>query len=441
MSRRHVIVGSGIAALSAAEAIRQAEPRATITVVGMEPAGFYSRPGLAYYLTEELPAQQLALRTEQELAALRLERIVGRATSLVPARHLLYLEDGRALRYDRLLLATGAASIPPDFPGAGLEGVMHLDGLADAEGLVQRIGSTRAAVVVGGGSTALELVEGFAARGLETHYLMRGERYWAKVLDRVESAIVEARLLAGGVHLYRHTGIREVLGQDGRVAGVSTTTGHHLPAEIVAVAVGVRPRLALAQGAGLTLDRGIVTSECLETSAADVYAAGDVAQVYDPVTRTAQLDTLWASAQAQGRIAGLNMAGLRLAYRTRPALNVTRLGGITTTIVGTVGAGDDPDLLTLTRGQSERWLTDPEAWSVGGARRGQRLRVVVSGRAIVGAVIMGDQALSTPLAHLIGEQVDISALRPALGAEPEAALDLLLDFCHAHVRDRTASHG
>lgn len=441
MSRRHVLVGSGIAALSAAEAIRQAEPRASITVVGMEPAGFYSRPGLAYYLTEELPAPQLALRTERELAALRLERIVGRATSLVPARHLLYLEDGRALRYDRLLLATGAASIPPDFPGAGLEGVMHLDGLADAEGLVRRMGPARAAVVVGGGSTALELVEGFAARGLDTHYLLRGERYWAKVLDRVESAIVEARLLAGGVHLHRHTGIREVLGQDGRVAGVSTTTGRHLPAEIVAVAVGVRPRLALAQGAGLTLDRGIVTSECLETSAEDVYAAGDVAQVYDPVTRTAQLDTLWASAQAQGRIAGLNMAGLRLAYRTRPALNVTRLGGIATTIVGTVGASDDPDLLTLTRGQSERWLTDPEAWSVGGARRGHRLRVVVSGRAIVGAVIMGDQALSTPLAHLIGEQVDISALRPALDAEPEAALDLLLDFCHAHVRDRTASHG
>ncbi len=94
MSRRHVLVGSGIAALSAAEAIRQAEPRASITVVGMEPAGFYSRPGLAYYLTEELPAPQLALRTERELAALRLERIVGRATSLVPARHLLYLEDG-----------------------------------------------------------------------------------------------------------------------------------------------------------------------------------------------------------------------------------------------------------------------------------------------------------------------------------------------------------
>jgi len=113
---------------------------------------------------------------------------------------------------------------------------------------------------------------------------------------------------------------------------------------------------------------------------------------------------------------------------------------VTATIIGAVGAGNDPDLLTLTRGQSERWVVGEDAWQVRGARRGDRLRVVVSGRTIVGAVVMGDQSVSHALAHLIGEEVDISALRPVLEAEPDHALDLLLAFCAAHVGDHAAAH-
>jgi NADPH-dependent 2,4-dienoyl-CoA reductase/sulfur reductase-like enzyme len=214
----------------------------------------------------------------------------------------------------------------------------------------------------------------------------------------------------------------------------------HIPCDILAVAIGIRPRLELAVNAGLQTDRGILTTEYLETSAPDIYAAGDVAQVYDPVLQRAQLDTLWTSAEQHGRIAGMNMSGTRVALRKRVPINVTKVGGITVTIVGAVGGTEDPDLLTLTRGQSERWMTDPDAWSIGGARHGDRLRVIVSGRAIVGAVLMGDQRLSKTLAHLIGEEVDISPLRPALDASPEDAMDILLDFCNAHVNDHAARH-
>jgi NAD(P)H-nitrite reductase large subunit len=106
-----------------------------------------------------------------------------------------------------------------------------------------------------------------------------------------------------------------------------------------------------------------------------------------------------------------------------------------------VGEGDDPDLLTLTRGQSERWTRGAEAWSVSGARVRDRLRVMVSGRAIVGAVVMGDQRVSPALAHLVGEAVNISELRPALEADPGRAMDLLIAFCDHHVNDHAALHG
>jgi NAD(P)H-nitrite reductase large subunit len=359
-----------------------------------------------------------------------------------PANQWVVLDGGDRVGYDRLLLATGASSIAPTFPGASLRGVLRLDAWDDARELLAIARPGRVAVVAGGGSTALELVEGLHARGVDVHYFMRGERYWSRVLDAVESAMVEARLIAGGVRLHRHASIRAVTGDArGAVAGVDLADGSHLPCDIVAVAVGVRPNVGLAREAGIATDRGILTSEFMETSAPGVFAAGDAAQVHDPVTRRSELDTLWASAQSQGAIAGMNMAGQRVPHRKRPPINVTRLGGITATIVGSVGgAGEDPDLLTLTRGQSERWARGEGSWTVGGARAGDRLRVVVSGRAIVGAVVMGDQALSRPLAHLIGEAVDISALRPALDAAPDRAMDILLDFCARHVGDRAASH-
>ncbi|MBP6443460.1 MAG: FAD-dependent oxidoreductase [Gemmatimonadales bacterium] len=436
----HVLVGSGIAALSAAEAIRSADPRARITMVSLEDAPFYSRPGLAYLLTNELPEAALEIRSAAELAALRLERVTGMASRIDTGERRLVLQDGRRIGYDRLLIATGASSMPPDFPGAALDGVVQVDGLSEARDFVARSRRASTAIVVGGGSTALELVDGLHARGVTTHYLLRGDRYWSKVFDPVESAIVEARLLADGVQLHRVTGVREAIGTNGVLVGVTTTAGRHLACDLLAVAVGVRPRLELARASGVAIDRGILTNEYLETSVTGVFAAGDAAQVYDPVTHGALLDTLWASALQQGRIAGLNMAGVRVAHRKHPPINVTRVAGITATIIGAVGTADDPDLLTLTRGQSERWATDPDAWSVAAARRGDRLRVVVSGRAIVGAVVMGDQRVSQPLAHLIGEEVDISALRPALEAAPEDAMDLLLAFCDAHVGDHAAEH-
>jgi NAD(P)H-nitrite reductase large subunit len=439
--RRHVLVGSGVASLSAAEAIRRADPQSRITLIAPERTPFYSRPGLAYLLTNEIPEAQLSLRSPKDIDGLRIDMVHQRAARILTDVHVVQLDDGSHVPYDRLLLATGATSIRGEFPGAGLDGVVQLDDLDQARQIVERTQHARAAVVVGGGSTALELVDGMIARGIETHYLMRGDRFWSKVFDGVESAIVEARLQAHGVTLARNSAVREALGTNGRLTGVRTSTGQHIACDLLAVAIGVRPRMELAVDAGLQTDKGILTTEYLETSADGVYAAGDVAQVYDPVMQRAQMDTLWSSALQQGRTAGLNMAGIRVALRKRVPMNVTKVAGITVTIVGAVGGGEDPDLLTLTRGQSERWVMDPDAWSVGGARRGDRLRVVVSGRAIVGAVVMGDQRLSRALAHLIGEEVDIAPLRPALDASPDDAMELLLNFCDAHVSDHAARHG
>ena len=438
--RRYVVVGTGIAGLSACEAVRESDPSAEITLVGEEPHPFYSRPGLAYLLTGSVPERQLYVRTPAEVAALGLTRIHARAAALDPAAHRLTLEDGRALPYDRLLLATGAVSIPPEFPGAELEGVLRLDGLDQARRLLQLAKKRRSAVVVGGGSTALEIVEGLHARGVRVHYFLRGDRYWSKVLDPVESAIVEGRLEAEGVVLHRRTEVRQALGKRGQLIAVETAAGERVPCDLLAVAVGIRPRLELARDAGIPVDRGVVVNELLETGAADVFAAGDVAQVRDPVTGRAELDALWSSALAMGRAAGLNMAGAAEPYRKAVPMNVTRLAGLVTTVIGAVGGGKDPDMVTMTRGQSESWTASGPAVVVQDRHGVDRVRVMLDERAVAGALVMGSQALSYPLARLVADRVDVSPIRAECVARPEAALERLLAFHDERYGVRAAAH-
>ena len=441
MSARYVLVGSGIAALSAAEALRERDPGARLTLVSEEAGPFYSRPGLAYLLTREAPEHQLFVRSPREVEALELERVEGRAERIDRDAHALQLADGRRIPYDRLLLATGAASIPPPFPGGDLAGVHGLDGLADARRLLRGVRRRGTAVVVGGGSTALELVEGLHARGMRVHYLLRGERYWARVLDATESGIVAERLAAAGVRLHANTEVARVVGSSGRARAVETRDGRTLPCDLVAVAIGVRPRLRLAREAGLATDRGVRVDPRLCTSDPDVLAAGDLAQVVDPATGQADLDTLWPSALAQGRVAGENLAGGAAVYRPAVPLNVTRLAGVVTTIVGRVGGGEDPDLLTLTRGQSERWRARPGAWTAAAGRGADRIRLLVDERRLVGAVVMGDQRLSQTIVQMVRDETDVSHLRAELAASPGEAIPRLVALAESRPSSSHAPGG
>jgi NADPH-dependent 2,4-dienoyl-CoA reductase/sulfur reductase-like enzyme len=189
--------------------------------------------------------------------------------------------------------------------------------------------------------------------------------------------------------------------------------------------------VTLAREAGLEVDRGVVVNERMETSAVDVFAAGDVAQVFDPVLGRAVLDTLWSAAMEQGRAAGLNMAGMPTVFHRHVAINVTQLADIVITVIGDVGGIDDPDLVTITRGQSEAWAGAGTGISVVRHDTSDRIRIHLDGRTILGAVILGDQALSLPLTRLIAERADITPIRDALIEHPEALASTLLDFWHS----------
>jgi NAD(P)H-nitrite reductase large subunit len=428
MPHHYAIVGSGIAGISAAEALRQHEPAADITMISEEAHEFYSRPGLAYLLRGDIPEKQLHIRTREDLRALKLRRMTGRVDQLLGDRHELLLNGNRTLRYDRVLLATGALAVPPPFAGGDLQGVVKLDSLDDTRHILKLAGRGKTAVVVGGGITALELVEGLAARGMKVHYFLRGARYWADVLDETESRIVQERLGHEGVQLHTQTQVKQVLGARGRVTAVETQAGANIPCQMVAVAIGVRPRVELAKQAGLVVDRGVVVNQFLQTSVPDVFAAGDIAQVANPDGGAPTLDVLWSTALAQGRVVGANMAGASRPYVKGVAFNVTQLTRLKVTIIGTVGGGRDADLVTIARGDSEQWRVPPKTWVLAGADDVNRIRLSLGERHIVGALVMGDQTWARTLQRLIVARADVTPIRAALQAGGATALARLAEF-------------
>jgi NAD(P)H-nitrite reductase large subunit len=424
----YVIVGSGIAALAAAEALRQRDQHAVITMISEEKHDFYSRPGLAYLLRGDIPEKQLRVRTRDDLRALKLNRVHARAVQLDCAKQELALADGRRLRYHRLLLATGALAVPPAFPGTNLVGVVKLDSLDDARHILKLARRARTAVVIGGGITALELAEGLNARGVRVHYFLRGDRYWSDVLDESESRVVLERLRHEGVTVHVQTQIMQALGARGQLTAVETQTGVNIPCQMLAVAIGVRPRTDLARQAGLTVEKGIVVNEYLESSVAGVFAAGDVAEVFDSTCGKGSLDVLWPTALAQGRIAGANMAGAGQRYAKSIPFNVTMLSGLKVTVIGAVGGGKNEDLVSITRGESEAWRQLPRAWVLSETDDVNRVRLLVGEQKIVGALVMGDQTWSSPLQRLILAGADISPIRAVLANNDGLSMMHLANF-------------
>lgn len=432
---RYVIVGSGIAGLAAAETMRQRVPKAQIIMVSEEVHDFYSRPALAYLLRGDIPERMLFVRNPDDLRALNVERINARVEKLLFDSQELLLARGKRVRYDRLLLATGALANPPSFAGGDLAGVVKLDGLDDTRHILKLARRGKPAVVVGGGITALELAEGLNARRMKVHYFLRGDRYWADVLDEDESRIIMERLRHEGITIHTNTQIKQAYGSGGQLTGVETEAGEKIPCQVLAVAIGVRPRVDLAKTAGLTVDKGIVVNPYLQTSRPEVFAAGDAAQV-----GSLPLDVLWPTALEQGKLAGANMTGARLAYVKGTACNVTMLANLKVTIIGAVGTkkdkdkekgkekAKDKDLVTIARGDSESWRVAPTAWVLSDHNDVNRIRLFIGERTIVGALVMGDQTWSRPLQRLVSAQADITPIRPALMGGGTAALPQLANF-------------
>lgn len=309
-----VIVGGGIAGLSAAQAIRKRNRTATITLLTEEAVKPYYRPALSDYLSEDLADERLFVMNDQWYADNNVEvRTSCQVTGLDTDGKKVNTASGDSLTYDKLIVAVGARSNIPPFKGVEKEGVYALRSLNDAIALKAAIKKAKKAVVIGGGVLGLEAVWEMISSGLEVTVVEHNNRIMPRQLDEASSSRLQSLMAAKGVKLCLGKDTEEIIGE-ANATGVKLNDGQILEADLVLLSTGVIPNTELAAAAGIKVERGIVVDSQLRTSASGVYAAGDVAQVED------RLIGLWPVALEMGKVAGANAAGDWLEYK-QPVLS------------------------------------------------------------------------------------------------------------------------
>jgi 3-phenylpropionate/trans-cinnamate dioxygenase ferredoxin reductase subunit len=314
-----VIAGAGLAGAKAAQALREEGFDGQVVLLGAEDERPYERPPLSKeVLRGEEPRATAYVHHESYYAEHDIELRTGASVeSIDTAGSEVVLGDGERLRYDALLLATGARPRRLTLPGADLDGVHELRTLADCDALRERLVDGVRLTVVGAGWIGSEVAASARQKGVDVTVL---EPLWVP-LERVLGVQV------GAIYrdLHAERGIRLLLGRgvsafegNGHVSAVSTDDGGRVDCDLVVVGAGVTPRTELAQRAGIEVDDGIVVDKYLQTSCPGIFAAGDVASAQHPLWDTRIRVEHWANARDQGPAAARNMLGAQVAYDRVP---------------------------------------------------------------------------------------------------------------------------
>jgi NADPH-dependent 2,4-dienoyl-CoA reductase/sulfur reductase-like enzyme/nitrite reductase/ring-hydroxylating ferredoxin subunit len=312
---RIVIVGGGAAGFAATEMLRRQEFRGSIVMLSSDTAPPVDRPNLSKdYLAGSAPEDWLPLRPDSFYAEAGVDmRLSTKVTSIdIKARNVV-IAGNRNIPFDRLLLATGAEPVRLPIPGADQPHVHTLRSLADCRAIIDSVNGARCAIVIGASFIGLEAAAALRSRAIEVHVVAPEQLPMERVLGADMGNFVRALHEEHGVIF--HLG-DTVVAIDRKRA--TLRSGAVLEADLVVVGVGVRPRLALAEQAGLALDRGIAASAYLETSIPGIYAAGDIARWPDPHSGENIRVEHWVVAERQGQTAARNMLGQREAFEAVP---------------------------------------------------------------------------------------------------------------------------
>ncbi len=312
-----VIVGNGIAGVTAAETVRQEQPSAEITIIAETPTPACHRPSLKDYLAGLVEEDVLFARRPSFYADKGLRFLLDRVEDIDVARHQLALRRGQGLGYDRLLLATGARSRRLACPGCDLAGVLTLRSVTDYQAALRFLEIARRVVVYGGGPLALETVDTLRKRGLHVTHLLRRRQLWADMLDRTASELILHQEQEAGVEVRVEDEIAEIIGKSGRVQGIITRNGARIPCDLLIMAIGSEPAIDCIKASGIACERGVTVDHAMRSSVVDVYAAGDVAETLDPLMGRMRIPGQWYPSMQQGRAAAYGMMGMLDALRLR----------------------------------------------------------------------------------------------------------------------------
>jgi nitrite reductase (NADH) large subunit len=385
---KHVIVGSGVAGVTAAQAIKQTDDDAEVHLFGAEPYPYYRRPQLWEFIAGQIEQGALTYRPAEWYAERGIELHLGtEVTALAPAAHHIVLASGGQVAYDRLLLATGARSFIPPCEGTEKDGVFALRSLDDALAIKAYARGIDTAIVVGGGLLGLETARALHTAGLDVTVVEFFPYLLPRQLDEEGAQVLEALLKAQGLHVITSATTTAILGVPCADC-IQLQSGAKVTGDMVLFSTGVRSDVTLAKEADLKVNRGVIVDEHLQTSAEDIYAAGDVAEFDGKVYG------IIPPAIEQARVAAANMVEPR---------SVTYNGTMPSTTLKVAGA----ELTTL--GEA---LAEGEEYTQlrrADAALGHYRKIVLHDGQVVGAILLNDKERTQPVRQLIERGVDVSA--------------------------------
>jgi NAD(P)H-nitrite reductase large subunit len=333
--RRYVIVGNGFAGTTAAEQLRKHDPSCSITLFTDEPYTLYNRIALPPLLRKQVTKEKVIMRDvawhEKHNIDLHLETRVER---VVPPEKIV-VSNGKSYPYDSLLIATGGR--PNPHPAAGADGanVYNFQYMSDTLAISQELETAKAGVSIGGSFIAYELAEAFVSRKVETHWVMRGPRVLHRMLDEIAGELIDEAAKNDGVHMHYGDEIAEFVRDNGVVRKVRLKSGTEIEAQCYGVGLGLAMNTELLEGSGVeTSKNGILCDDRLETNVKGIFAAGDVADFYDPILEMRYRMGTWNNAGAHGKVAAQNMMGNNVPYDDVPEYSSLLFKGQTITQFG-----------------------------------------------------------------------------------------------------------
>lgn len=303
--RNIVIVGAGAAGGAAMEMLRRCRYAGRITVVDPDTAAPYDRPNLSKdYLAGNAPEEWIPIRPNGFYAQHRVDLVRDRVSRIDVAPRVVHLDGGNSLTYDALLLAPGAEPVHLKIPGDDQPHVHYLRSLGDSRSIIEAAKKAKAAVVIGSSFIGLEVAAALRARNVAVHAVAPEQVPLARVLGEQLGAFIRHVHEEHGVVFHLQHTVQTIESR-----AVVLDNGDRIQADLVVIGVGVKPRLELAESAGLAVDRGVAVNEYLQTSAPGIFAAGDIARWPDPHSGERIRVEHWVVAQRQGQTAARNILG------------------------------------------------------------------------------------------------------------------------------------
>lgn len=396
----YVMVGNSTAAVGAIEAIRACDPAGTIAVIASETEHTYSRPLITYYMAGKVEESNVYYRPADFYEKMNVTRIFGRQVeSVKPLESTVILDDGDKISYNSLLLAAGGAPIALNVPGIERPGVFFMNTMEDARRAKGWLAHTKRAVVVGAGLTGLKTAEALAEIGQEVTVVELAGRVLAMALDGTGSELVRRVLVERGIDVLTEVQVTGFEGCDDSndVCAASLNTGESIACDTAFLTVGVRPRIDMVKDSGIAVNRGILVDLSMRTNIENIYAAGDIAEAYDPLAGAQRVLPILPNAYVGGRVAGLNMVGKDASYNVGMSVNSVNFFGFPIMSAGFAAQeeGDGFRVISRLDGMNYR-------------------KFVIKENKLVGMIISGNVERAGVMTGIMRANVDVNGLEDSL---------------------------